>query len=61
MGASILVDRHEAAALLAVTPRIVSDLVRRREIPFLRVSHRCLRFRRAALLQWAAARETKAI
>lgn len=56
---NILIDRHEAAALLSVSPRVISDLVRRREIPFVRTSRKCLRFRRPSLERWATSREVQ--
>lgn len=60
-GEPILIDRKEAAALLSVSPRVVSGLVRRRELPFVRLSRKCLRFRRGELVRWAALREVKEI
>jgi excisionase family DNA binding protein len=60
-GNVILIDRNEAALLLSVSPRVVSNLVRRREIPFLKISRKCLRFRRNEIERWAEKHETKPI
>jgi excisionase family DNA binding protein len=54
-------DQLQAALLLSVSPRVVSNLVRRREIPFLKISRKCLRFRRNEIERWAEKHETKPI
>lgn len=53
-----LIDVHEAARLLAVTPRTIYKWIEEadrspRPIPFKRLSAKLIRFERAELLKWA--------
>jgi excisionase family DNA binding protein len=47
---------REAAALLAISERLLWSLTARGEIPCVRISRRCVRYRAADLEAWAARR-----
>ena len=49
-------DKNTAAALLGVSPRTIEKWTQRREIPFIRISHRCVRYDLAELAEWARQR-----
>ena len=57
-GASRLLIADDVAALLGVSPAFVYALVRRGELPAVRVGDRYVRFRREAVEGWIAERET---
>jgi excisionase family DNA binding protein len=44
-------NKNEVAALLGVSRRTVDNMVARRELPFLRLSRKILRFPRQAVLE----------
>jgi excisionase family DNA binding protein len=45
-------NKMQAAALLSVSERTMDRLVVRGEVPCIRLSRRCVRFSRSALMQW---------
>ena len=49
-------DKNAAAVLFGVSPRTIEAWTQRREIPFVRISHRCVRYDLAALTEWARER-----
>lgn len=48
-----LLNTEEAAALLNVTPGSLRNMTAAREVPFIRVGKRRVRFSTEALLKWA--------
>ena len=50
------VDKNAAGELLGVSPRTIEKWTQRREIPFIRISHRCVRYDLAELAEWARRR-----
>jgi excisionase family DNA binding protein len=58
-----LLDVKEVAELLGLVPGSVYHLISRLEIPFVRLSSRCVRFRRSDIDRWIAERvvDAKAI
>lgn len=57
-GGSRLLDATDVSALLGVSPAFVYALVRRGELPAVRVGDRYVRFRAQALETWIAERES---
>jgi excisionase family DNA binding protein len=53
-----LLVAEDVAALLGVPPAFVYALARRGELPAVRVGERYIRFRRQAIEDWVAARES---
>ena len=58
VGSSRLLVAEDVAALLGVSPAFVYALVRRGELPAVRVGDRYVRFRAEAVQEWIAERET---
>lgn len=50
----------EAAALLHISPLSLYHFISQRRIPVVRISSRCVRFSRRALLEWVENRTQKA-
>ena len=48
-----IVTKVGAAEILKVSPRTVEKWTQERRIPFLKISHRCVRYDGAELAKWA--------
>ncbi|MDG2218977.1 MAG: helix-turn-helix domain-containing protein [Acidimicrobiales bacterium] len=46
-------DKNAAAALLSVSPRTIEGWTQKRLIPFIPISHRCVRYDIEELAKWA--------
>ena len=55
-----LLSVEEAAEFLQISPQVVRKWARDREIPAIRMGERFWRFRRSALMEWAADKERAA-
>jgi excisionase family DNA binding protein len=51
-----LLDKRGVAALLSLSPRTISAMLARGELPHVRLSKRCIRFPRQAVLEAMAKR-----
>lgn len=47
-------DKVAAADRIGVAPRTIEKWTRERKIPFLKISHRCVRYDLDELAEWAA-------
>ncbi len=56
-GLNDLIGYAEAANLLGIAPGTAYVWVYRKQIPHIRISSRCVRFSRKALLAWLEARQ----
>ena len=56
-----LLEAEDVAALLGVPRRFVYELVRRGELPAVRIGQRYVRFRSEALDEWIASRESSRV
>ena len=59
-GQAELLDKRGVAALLSLSPRTISAMLARGELPHVRLSKRCIRFPKQAVLD-AMARRTVGI
>ena len=59
-GQAELLDKRGVAALLSLSPRTISAMLARGELPHIRLSKRCIRFPKQAVLD-AMARRTVGI
>ena len=59
-GQAELLDKRGVAALLSLSPRTISSMLARGELPHIRLSKRCIRYPKQAVLD-AMARRTVGI